>query len=138
MTRFAERGPGARKIRVNLTPNSLLSTRAEFVPETAQPVNVQGTLNLLHPALEEARELGRPIKLLFPSSIAVSGLPDAGTKRAAGKVAEDAWLAPITIYAAPSCTACTSAVTRRIRGEDSRARWVMAENGPMLSTLRGP
>jgi threonine 3-dehydrogenase len=77
---------------------ALLSTRAEFVPETAHAVNVQGTLNLLALAIEEGRELGRPVRFLFPSSIAAYGLPDAGTKRAAGKVVEDAWLAPITIY----------------------------------------
>ena len=77
---------------------ALLSTRAEFVPETAHAVNVQGTLNLLSLAVEEGRELGRPVKFLFPSSIAVYGLPDVATKRAAGRVGEDAWLAPITIY----------------------------------------
>jgi nucleoside-diphosphate-sugar epimerase len=77
---------------------ALLSTRAEFVPESAHEVNVQGTLNLLHLAVEEARALGHPVKFLFPSSIAVYGLPDIATKHAAGKVAEDAWLAPITIY----------------------------------------
>jgi nucleoside-diphosphate-sugar epimerase len=77
---------------------ALLSTRAEFIPETAHAVNVQGTLNLLHLAVEEARELGASVKFLFPSSIAVYGLPDASTKRAAGRVAEDVWLAPITIY----------------------------------------
>ena len=77
---------------------ALLSTRAEFVPETAHAVNVQGTLNLLALAVEEARELGRPVKFLFPSSIAVYGLPDVSTKRAAGRLSEDAWLAPMTIY----------------------------------------
>jgi nucleoside-diphosphate-sugar epimerase len=77
---------------------ALLSTRAEFIPETAHEVNVQGTLNLLHLAVEEAPTLGQPVKFLFPSSIAVYGLPDAVAKRAAGKVAEDTWLAPITIY----------------------------------------
>jgi nucleoside-diphosphate-sugar epimerase len=77
---------------------ALLSTRAEFIPETAHQVNVQGTLNLLHLAVEEAQSLGRPVKFLFPSSIAVYGLPDLATKRAAGRVAEDDWLAPVTIY----------------------------------------
>jgi nucleoside-diphosphate-sugar epimerase len=77
---------------------ALLSARAEFVPESAHEVNVQGTLNLLHLAIEEARALGRPVKVLFPSSIAVYGLPDLAAKRRAGKVAEEAWLAPITIY----------------------------------------
>jgi nucleoside-diphosphate-sugar epimerase len=77
---------------------ALLSTRAEFVPETAHDVNVQGTLNLLHLAVEESRALGLPVKFLFPSSIAVYGLPDLATRRAAGKVPESAWLAPMTIY----------------------------------------
>jgi nucleoside-diphosphate-sugar epimerase len=77
---------------------ALLSTRSEFVPETGHAVNVQGTLNLLQLAIEEGRELGRPVRFLFPSSIAVYGLPDARTKHAAGRVPEDAWLAPITIY----------------------------------------
>jgi nucleoside-diphosphate-sugar epimerase len=77
---------------------ALLSTRAEFVPETAHEVNVQGTLNLLRVALEEARSLGRPVKFLFPSSVAVYGLPDLRAKRAAGKVAEQEWTTPVTMY----------------------------------------
>ncbi|MBI3630410.1 MAG: NAD-dependent epimerase/dehydratase family protein [Candidatus Rokubacteria bacterium] len=77
---------------------ALLSTRAEFVPETAHEVNVQGTLNLLRLAVEEARSHGRPVKFLFPSSIAVYGLPDLPGKRKAGKVAEPEWTAPVTMY----------------------------------------
>jgi nucleoside-diphosphate-sugar epimerase len=77
---------------------ALLSTRAEFIPETAHEVNVQGTINLLRLAVDEARSLGHPVKFLFPSSIAVYGLPDLDTKRAAGKVAEGEWLTPITMY----------------------------------------
>ncbi|HUP37374.1 MAG TPA: NAD-dependent epimerase/dehydratase family protein, partial [Candidatus Limnocylindria bacterium] len=77
---------------------ALLSTRAEFVPETAHEVNVQGTLNLLAVAREEARAHGRPVRFLYPSSIAVYGLPDLGTKRAAGRVREHEWTAPITMY----------------------------------------
>ena len=77
---------------------ALLSTRAEFVPETAHEVNVQGTLNLLRLAVEEARSLGRAVTFLFPSSIAVYGLPTLAAKRAAGKVAEHEWLAPVTMY----------------------------------------
>ncbi len=77
---------------------ALLSSRAEFVPETAHEVNVQGTLNLLRMAVEAARSLGRPVKFLFPSSIAVYGLPDLSTKRAVGKVAEHEWALPVTMY----------------------------------------
>lgn len=77
---------------------ALLSTRAEFVPETAHEVNVDGTLNLLRLAVEEARALGRPVTFLFPSSIAVYGLPDLPAKRAAGRVTEREWTAPVTMY----------------------------------------
>ncbi len=77
---------------------ALLSTRAEFVPETAHEVNVQGTLNLLRLAVDEARSLDHPVRFLFPSSIAVYGLPDLHTKRTAGKVAEPSWLSPTTMY----------------------------------------
>jgi threonine 3-dehydrogenase len=77
---------------------ALLSTRAEFIPEAAHEVNVQGTLGLLRLAVEEARSHGRPVKFLFPSSIAVYGLPDLDTKREAGKVVEHEWLLPVTMY----------------------------------------
>jgi nucleoside-diphosphate-sugar epimerase len=55
---------------------ALLSTRSEFTPETAHEVNVTGTLNLLKLATEQARWHGNTVKFLFPSSIAVYGLPD--------------------------------------------------------------
>jgi threonine 3-dehydrogenase len=77
---------------------ALLSTRAEFVPETAHEVNVQGTLGLLRLAVEEARSHGRPVKFLFPSSIAVYGVPDLSTKREVGKIVEREWLLPVTMY----------------------------------------
>jgi nucleoside-diphosphate-sugar epimerase len=77
---------------------ALLSTRAEFVPETAHEVNVQGTLGLLRLAVDEARSHGRPVTFLFPSSIAVYGLPDLETKKKAGRVVEHEWLQPVTMY----------------------------------------
>jgi nucleoside-diphosphate-sugar epimerase len=77
---------------------ALLSTRAEFVPETAHEVNVEGTLGLFRLAVEEGRSHGRPVRFLFPSSIAVYGLPDLDTKRKAGRVVEHEWLLPVTMY----------------------------------------
>jgi nucleoside-diphosphate-sugar epimerase len=77
---------------------ALLSTRAEFIPETAHEVNVQGTVNLLVAAREEARAHGRPVRFLFPSSIAVYGLPTVEAKAAAGRVGEQDWTLPITMY----------------------------------------
>jgi threonine 3-dehydrogenase len=77
---------------------SILSTRAEFKPEAAHRVNVDGTLNLLNLAVEQSGWQGRPVKFLFPSSIAVYGIPDLATKVRAGPVKEDDWCFPTTIY----------------------------------------
>ncbi len=77
---------------------ALLSTRAEFTPETAHEVNVQGTLNLLKLAVEQSRWHGQQVKFLFPSSIAAYGLPDLDSKHRAGKVAERDWNMPTTMY----------------------------------------
>lgn len=77
---------------------AILSTRAEFIPESAHEVNVEGTLNLLRLAVEEARWHGRRVRFIFPSSIAVYGLPDLETKRRAGPVPEHAWTLPVTMY----------------------------------------
>jgi nucleoside-diphosphate-sugar epimerase len=77
---------------------AILSTRAEFIPETAHEVNVRGTLNLLGLAMEESRSQGQPVKFLFPSSVAVYGLPDLAIKRQAGRVREHDWMLPRTMY----------------------------------------
>jgi nucleoside-diphosphate-sugar epimerase len=77
---------------------ALLSTRSEFTPMTAHEVNVEGTLNLLEFAQHEGESHGRPVRFLYPSSIAAYGLPDAGTKARAGRVREDEWMSPTTMY----------------------------------------
>jgi len=77
---------------------ALLSTHSEFNPETAHRVNVQGTVNLLKLAIEQGHSRGYPIKFIYPSSIAVYGLPDLATKQKAGAVKEDQYLYPTTMY----------------------------------------
>ncbi len=77
---------------------ALLSTRAEFVPETAHAVNVEGTLKLLKLAMDEGRSHGHPVKFLFPSSIAVYGMSDLAAKAAAGAISENEWTTPRTMY----------------------------------------
>lgn len=77
---------------------ALLSTKAERQPVLAHKVNVDGTLNLLEMAVGQSRLQGREIKFLYPSSIAVYGLPDLQTKARAGKVKEHEWLTPRTMY----------------------------------------
>ncbi len=77
---------------------ALLSTRSEFTPVTAHRVNVEGTLNLLEFAQHEAESHGRPVTFLYPSSIAVYGLPTNDIKLQAGRVKEDDWTHPTTMY----------------------------------------
>lgn len=77
---------------------ALLSTRAEYTPDTAHKVNVEGTLNLLKLAHEQARWHGHPVKFLFPSSIAVYGLPNLETKNTIGPIREIEWNFPTTMY----------------------------------------
>lgn len=79
---------------------ALLSTRSEFTPMRAHEVNVEGTLTLLEFAQKEAESHGRPVKFLYPSSIAAYGLPDLATKQRAGRVSEDEFNHPTTMYGA--------------------------------------
>jgi len=77
---------------------SLLSTKSEYTPETAHKVNVEGTINLLRLGVELSQWQGMPVKFLYPSSIAVYGLPDLETKEREGKIKEYQWCTPITMY----------------------------------------
>ncbi len=77
---------------------ALLSTRSEFTPLAAHRVNVGGTLNLLEFAQREGESHGRPVTFVYPSSIATYGLPDLEAKRRAGRVREDDFAHPITMY----------------------------------------
>jgi nucleoside-diphosphate-sugar epimerase len=58
---------------------ALLSTRAEF-------------------AQRQGESHGRPVVFVYPSSVAAYGLPDAATKARAGRVREDDYLHPTTMY----------------------------------------
>jgi len=77
---------------------ALLSTRAEFSPEAAHKVNVEGTLGLLNLAAEQSEWRDEPVKFFFPSSIAAYGLPDMETKLAYTRVREWEWNNPRTMY----------------------------------------
>jgi threonine 3-dehydrogenase len=77
---------------------ALLSTRSEFTPVAAHEVNVEGTLHLLEFAQREAESHGRPVVFIYPSSIAAYGLPDLPTKARVGKVREDDYPHPTTMY----------------------------------------
>ncbi len=77
---------------------ALLSTRAEFSPDAAHRVNVEGTLAMLHLAAQQSEWRGEPVRFLFPSSIAVFGMPDLQTKETYAKVREWEWNYPTTMY----------------------------------------
>ena len=77
---------------------AVLSTKAERQPALAHHVNVDGTLTLLEMAVSQARQQEREIKFLYPSSIAVYGLPNLTTKHQAGRVSEDQYCEPRTMY----------------------------------------
>jgi nucleoside-diphosphate-sugar epimerase len=77
---------------------ALLSARSEFTPTTAHHVNVEGTLNLLEFAQRQGESHGRPVTFIYPSSIAAYGLPSLADKTAAGRVREDQYATPTTMY----------------------------------------
>jgi nucleoside-diphosphate-sugar epimerase len=77
---------------------ALLSTRSEFTPVAAHHVNVEGTLNLLEFAQRQGESHGRAVVFLYPSSIAAYGIPDLQSKARAGRVREDDFMHPTTMY----------------------------------------
>src|SRR6058998_2959011 len=77
---------------------ALLSTRSEFTPVTAHHVNVEGTLNLLEFAQRQGESHGRSVVFVYPSSIAAYGVPDLDTKSRVGRVCEDEYAHPTTMY----------------------------------------
>lgn len=77
---------------------SILSTGAEKNPELAIKVNSGGTEKILEAVNNAGKNDKRVIKFIFPSSIAVYGLPNIETKKKAGSLSEEQFLDPITIY----------------------------------------
>ena len=86
------------EIEVVIHLAALLSTRGERDPELAHQVNVEGTLHLLRVATNQSSRLGRAVRFIFPSSIAVYGFPTVAEKDKVGRVQEDACNVPITMY----------------------------------------
>ena len=77
---------------------AMLSSSAEHSPVLAYEVNVGGTMNLLRLAVSETTRTGEIPMVLFPSTIAVYGLPTFEHKEAAGAIHEHEWLEPRTMY----------------------------------------
>jgi nucleoside-diphosphate-sugar epimerase len=77
---------------------ALLSTSAERDPQHAHRVNVDGTLALLEYTRQTGERHGKTVRFLFPSTIAVYGLPSRVAKQQAGRVDEDRFTEPTTMY----------------------------------------
>ena len=77
---------------------AFLSSKAELMPEEAHHVNVDGTLQLLQLAAYKSEKNARAVRFFFPSSIAVYGFSALAEKQAAGRVSEDKWTHPHTMY----------------------------------------
>jgi len=75
-----------------------LSSKAEVATEEAHRINVEGTMQLLMLAAFKSEKYAKAVKFLFPSSIAAYGFPDIAAKRSAGRVQEDDWNLPHTMY----------------------------------------
>lgn len=79
---------------------ALLSTRAEHSPALAHEVNVDASVLLLELAAAQSAARRQAVQFLFPSSMAVYGMPDLEAKAAYPRVREDEWLHPATMYGA--------------------------------------
>ena len=77
---------------------AVLSTSGEKNPEAAHHVNVGGTLNILKSANTTSQTTKKKIIFIYPSSIAVYGLPDLVTKNSASFIGESQFTNPITMY----------------------------------------
>ena len=75
-----------------------LSSKAEVATEEAHRINVDGTMQLLMLAAYKSEKHRKAVKFLFPSSIAAYGFPNLEAKQAAGRVKEDEWNTPHTMY----------------------------------------
>ncbi len=75
-----------------------LSSKAEISSEDAHRINVEGTMQLLMLAAYRSEKYGKPIKFIFPSSIAAYGMPSLDVKRGVGRVKENQHNNPHTMY----------------------------------------
>lgn len=75
-----------------------LSSKAEVATEMAHRINVEGTMQLLMMAGYRSKKYNKPIKFIFPSSIAVYGFSNSAEKTKAGAVKENEFNFPHTMY----------------------------------------
>jgi nucleoside-diphosphate-sugar epimerase len=77
---------------------AILSTKAESDPLLAHQINTCSTIDLLDIAAQQSILREEPVQFIFPSSIAVYGLPDLETKDTIPPVKENQFNEPTTMY----------------------------------------
>lgn len=77
---------------------AILSTTAEYNPLLAHQVNTCSTIDLLEIAARQSQVNETSVQFIFPSSIAVYGLPDLKTKYRVPPLTEDQYTDPTTMY----------------------------------------
>ncbi|NQS91214.1 MAG: NAD-dependent epimerase/dehydratase family protein [Chloroflexi bacterium] len=77
---------------------AVLSTAAELNPLLGHQVNTCTTVDLLEMASRQSQKGKESVKFIFPSSIAVYGLPDLDTKNSLPPLKENQWTEPTTMY----------------------------------------
>jgi nucleoside-diphosphate-sugar epimerase len=77
---------------------AVLSTTAEHNPLLAHQVNTCSTVDLLEIAARQSQIAETSVQFIFPSSIAVYGLPDLQTKNTVPPVIEHQFTEPTTMY----------------------------------------
>ncbi len=107
-----------------------LSTTGERQPFTAHDVNVDGTMALMNLAVEMSQERGEAVKFLFPSSIAVYGLPDLETKKEYFHIEESEWNEPTTMYG------CTKLYCEKVGRYFSKHYLQLDEKNPVRLDFR--
>jgi nucleoside-diphosphate-sugar epimerase len=111
---------------------ALLSKSSEFSPEMAHSVNVEGALSLLKLATEQSQWRNRPIQFIFPSSIAVYGMPEMErSKRLYQRVREWEWNQPRTIYG------CNKLYCEMLGNYYSKHYRQMSAEQPVMIDFRG-
>ncbi len=75
-----------------------LSSKAEVASEEAHRINVEGTLQLLMLAAYRSEKYKKSVRFLFPSSIAAYGMGNLQAKNSAGRVKENEYNTPHTMY----------------------------------------
>ena len=111
---------------------ALLSRSSEFSPDMAHRVNVGGTMSLMKLAAEQSQWRNRPVQFIFPSSIAIYGMPEmAQSKDLYQKVREWEWNQPRTMYG------CNKMYCETLGNYFSKHYKQMSAEQPVMIDFRG-